>query len=216
MQGLETQIGQLAKLISERPQSSLPNNTESNLREQLNVITTQDEEGLVELEPELRQGTVETRSKNTPEPCSSNKKGPIYEERRLQVEELDECCHGRATWPWASLSKQHGRATRLCLEIVVETENLARACDTPVPTTVLKTDKTTRACAYTHGCGRSKRIIKSSKAHYYLGTATPLEKVLHDCHVLPDHHDNLFIGHCGCGTEPLPPPEYPPPPSSLP
>ncbi|PPS08812.1 hypothetical protein GOBAR_AA11831 [Gossypium barbadense] len=30
------------------------------------------------------------RSKNTPEPCSSNEKGPIYEERRLQVEELDE------------------------------------------------------------------------------------------------------------------------------
>ncbi|PPS16129.1 hypothetical protein GOBAR_AA04451 [Gossypium barbadense] len=27
----------------------------------------------------------EARSKNTPEPCSSNEKGPIYEERRLQV-----------------------------------------------------------------------------------------------------------------------------------
>ncbi|PPR96176.1 hypothetical protein GOBAR_AA24493 [Gossypium barbadense] len=40
---------------------------------------------------------------------------------------------------------------------------------------------------------------------------TPLEKVLHNCHVLPDHHDNLFVGHCGCGTQPLPPPEYPPP-----
>ncbi|PPS16582.1 hypothetical protein GOBAR_AA03994 [Gossypium barbadense] len=105
IQGLETQIGQLSKLISERPQGSLPSNTESNPREQLNAITIQDEEGFVEPEPEPRQGimvskskgevdhseqTPETRSKNTPEPCSSNDKGPIYEERRLQVEELDE------------------------------------------------------------------------------------------------------------------------------
>ncbi|PPR86682.1 hypothetical protein GOBAR_AA34010 [Gossypium barbadense] len=29
-------------------------------------------------------------SKNTYEPCSNNNKEPIYEERRLQVEELDE------------------------------------------------------------------------------------------------------------------------------
>ncbi|PPR95141.1 hypothetical protein GOBAR_AA25528 [Gossypium barbadense] len=28
--------------------------------------------------------------KNTYEPCSNNNKGPIYEERRLQIEELDE------------------------------------------------------------------------------------------------------------------------------
>ncbi|PPS16140.1 hypothetical protein GOBAR_AA04426 [Gossypium barbadense] len=39
----------------------------------------------------IRFGSVnETRSKNTPKSCSSNDKGPIYEERRLQVEELDE------------------------------------------------------------------------------------------------------------------------------
>ncbi|PPR87937.1 hypothetical protein GOBAR_AA32753 [Gossypium barbadense] len=33
---------------------------------------------------------VETRSKNTLESCSNNNKGPIYEEQRLQIEELDE------------------------------------------------------------------------------------------------------------------------------
>ncbi|PPS13653.1 hypothetical protein GOBAR_AA06924 [Gossypium barbadense] len=33
---------------------------------------------------------LETRSKSTHELCSSNNKGPIYEERRLRVEELDE------------------------------------------------------------------------------------------------------------------------------
>ncbi|KAK5775845.1 hypothetical protein PVK06_043796 [Gossypium arboreum] len=32
----------------------------------------------------------ETGSENTHEPCLSNDKGPIYEERRLQIEELDE------------------------------------------------------------------------------------------------------------------------------
>ncbi|PPS18563.1 hypothetical protein GOBAR_AA02011 [Gossypium barbadense] len=47
IQGLETQIEQLAKLISERPQGSLPSNTKSNPREQLNAIAIQDEEGLV-------------------------------------------------------------------------------------------------------------------------------------------------------------------------
>ncbi|PPR87377.1 hypothetical protein GOBAR_AA33315 [Gossypium barbadense] len=90
IQGLKTQIGQLAKLISKRPQGSLLSNTNSSPREQLNAITIQNEEGLVKPEPKSRQGIGETRSENTPEPCSSNDKGPIYEERMLQVEELEE------------------------------------------------------------------------------------------------------------------------------
>ncbi|PPS00024.1 hypothetical protein GOBAR_AA20644 [Gossypium barbadense] len=32
----------------------------------------------------------EISSKNLHEPCSSNNKGPLYEERRLQIEKLDE------------------------------------------------------------------------------------------------------------------------------
>ncbi|KAG8493104.1 hypothetical protein CXB51_010649 [Gossypium anomalum] len=59
IQGLETQIGQLSKLISERPQGSLPSNTESNVREQLNAIDAQ--EGCVETEPEPRQENVESK-----------------------------------------------------------------------------------------------------------------------------------------------------------
>ncbi|PPR95597.1 hypothetical protein GOBAR_AA25072 [Gossypium barbadense] len=59
-------------------------------REQLNVITIQDKEGLVEPEPEPRQRIVETRLKSIHESHLSNNKGPIYEERRLQIEELDE------------------------------------------------------------------------------------------------------------------------------
>ncbi|PPS13867.1 hypothetical protein GOBAR_AA06710 [Gossypium barbadense] len=78
IQGLETQIGQLAKLISKRPLGSLPSNTEPNPMEKINAITIQDEEGL------------ETGSKNIYEPCSSNIKGPIYKEWRLQIKELDE------------------------------------------------------------------------------------------------------------------------------
>ncbi|PPS09303.1 hypothetical protein GOBAR_AA11339 [Gossypium barbadense] len=61
IQGLETQIGQLSKLIFERPQGSLPSNTEPNPREQLNAINVQDEEGFVEPKPELRQETVVSR-----------------------------------------------------------------------------------------------------------------------------------------------------------
>ncbi|PPR90146.1 hypothetical protein GOBAR_AA30538 [Gossypium barbadense] len=58
--------------------------------EQINAITIQDEEGLVAPKPKQRQETVETISKNAYEPCSNNNKGPIYKERRLQIEELDE------------------------------------------------------------------------------------------------------------------------------
>ncbi|PPR90598.1 hypothetical protein GOBAR_AA30086 [Gossypium barbadense] len=62
IQGFETQIGELAKLISERPQGSLPRNIESNPREQLNAIAIQDEEGLVakpKLEPVVSEGKNE-------------------------------------------------------------------------------------------------------------------------------------------------------------
>ncbi|PPS16345.1 hypothetical protein GOBAR_AA04239 [Gossypium barbadense] len=174
VQGIETQIGQLAKLIFERPQGSLPSNTESNPREQVNTTTIQYEERLVAPKLEPRQKTVVSKGKsevdhndqkllskeykpsmpypnatrkdrikeqfgkltlrvgdktiilqgrnssNTSKiegdcinhtsgtdhvvkpsvqkivlksaykPCSSNIKGPIYEERRLQIEELDD------------------------------------------------------------------------------------------------------------------------------
>ncbi|PPS18612.1 hypothetical protein GOBAR_AA01963 [Gossypium barbadense] len=117
IQGLKTQIGQLSKLISERPQGSLPCNNEPNPREQLNAINVQDEEGFVEPEPEPRQETMVSKGqeiegdclnhstktnnmvqptlqemslKEVHEPFSSNSRGPIHEERRLQIEELDE------------------------------------------------------------------------------------------------------------------------------
>ncbi|PPS14291.1 hypothetical protein GOBAR_AA06291 [Gossypium barbadense] len=116
IQGLETQIGQLSKLISARPQGSLPSNTEPNPREHLNAISTQDKEGFIAPEPELMQETVVSKGKsesiegNSPrqstktdnmtlqklsfkevhEPCSRNDRGHIHEERRLRIEELDE------------------------------------------------------------------------------------------------------------------------------
>ncbi|PPS04258.1 hypothetical protein GOBAR_AA16406 [Gossypium barbadense] len=90
IQGLETQIGQLSKLISERPQGSLPSNTEPNPREQLNAINVQDEEGFVELEPEPRQETVEMSLKEAHESFSSSSRGPVHGDRGLQIEDLDE------------------------------------------------------------------------------------------------------------------------------
>ena len=58
IQGRENQIGQFAQLSLERPQGSLPSNTETNPREQLHAITVWDKEGLVESEPEPRQESV--------------------------------------------------------------------------------------------------------------------------------------------------------------
>ncbi|PPR88080.1 hypothetical protein GOBAR_AA32610 [Gossypium barbadense] len=84
IQGLKTQIGQLAKLISERPQGSLPSNTESNPMGQLNAIVIEEEEGLI---AKPMPETMETVTKNAYEPCLNNNKGRIYEERRLQIEE---------------------------------------------------------------------------------------------------------------------------------
>ncbi|PPS17730.1 hypothetical protein GOBAR_AA02829 [Gossypium barbadense] len=97
IQGLETQIGQLSKLISKRPQGSLPSNTEPNPREQISVINIQNDEGVVEPKPELRQETVVNKErdeklsfKEVYEPCSRNNREHINEERRLRIEELDE------------------------------------------------------------------------------------------------------------------------------
>ncbi|PPS18691.1 hypothetical protein GOBAR_AA01885 [Gossypium barbadense] len=105
IQGLKTQIGQLSKLIFERPQGSLLSNTEPNPREQLNAINVQDEEGFVEPEPkpwketEISKGKGEVDHneqkpemslKEVHEPFSRNSRGPIHEEPKPQIEELDE------------------------------------------------------------------------------------------------------------------------------
>ncbi|PPR91571.1 hypothetical protein GOBAR_AA29115 [Gossypium barbadense] len=113
IQGLEAQIGQLAKLIFERPQDSLPGNTVSNPREQLNAIAIQDEEGLVaKPRPKLtmqnavkflkvllankrnldERSHVEMNMEIGPKNIHklSNNKEPIHEERRLQIGELEE------------------------------------------------------------------------------------------------------------------------------
>ncbi|PPR89336.1 hypothetical protein GOBAR_AA31350 [Gossypium barbadense] len=89
IQGLETQIGLLSKLISERPQGSLPSNTEPNPREHLNTISTQDKEGFNAPEPELMQETVVSKGKSE-DTLMKNDRGHTHEERRLRIEELDE------------------------------------------------------------------------------------------------------------------------------
>ncbi|PPS04338.1 hypothetical protein GOBAR_AA16322 [Gossypium barbadense] len=97
IQGFETRIGQHSKLISGRPQGSLPSNTELNLREQLDIINIQDDEGVVEPEPKPRQETVVSKGqgekmslKEAHESFSRTSRGPVHEDRRLQIEELNE------------------------------------------------------------------------------------------------------------------------------
>ncbi|PPS18521.1 hypothetical protein GOBAR_AA02049 [Gossypium barbadense] len=86
-------------MILERPQDSLPRNTETNPREQFHAITIRDEEGLTESGFKPRQETVvsngkveETPRKNVIELQKSlhDKNRTNYEERRLQIDELDE------------------------------------------------------------------------------------------------------------------------------
>ncbi|PPR95343.1 hypothetical protein GOBAR_AA25329 [Gossypium barbadense] len=265
-----------------------------------------DEEGLVTPEPEPRQEIVVSKgkgevdhndqkqckkqgSKSTHDPCSSNDQGPIYEERRLRVEELDEWqrhkprTHDKpkprhdelnispnqlkvgdkvlldaadpriatsepngeipltvlSIFPYGTVEvihakfdgKAHGRALG-CVHTTggntamrygrMETEQkcfpktgfdmLPWPCDMAVG----KPGKL--IWAYT---ARARRLWSSPSKHHgraptYTGRAPKLEKVLHDYHVLPDHHINPFVGHGGCGTQRLPPPEYPPPILSLP
>ncbi|PPR93057.1 hypothetical protein GOBAR_AA27614 [Gossypium barbadense] len=107
IQGLKTQIGQLSKLISERPQGSLPSNTEPNSREHLNVISTQNKEGFVAPEPELHQENAMNKGREEVnnddhklEPSQTKttetvryyheKNKDVHEELRLRIEELDE------------------------------------------------------------------------------------------------------------------------------
>ncbi|PPS14783.1 hypothetical protein GOBAR_AA05794 [Gossypium barbadense] len=107
IQGLETQIGQLSKLISKRPKGSLPSNTEPNPREHLNAISTQNKEGFIAPESELQQDDVMNKGRegvnnDNPKQEPSRTKTietvlyyheenkDIHEERRLQIEELDE------------------------------------------------------------------------------------------------------------------------------
>ncbi|PPR94415.1 hypothetical protein GOBAR_AA26254 [Gossypium barbadense] len=105
IQSLETQIGQLAKLISERPQGTLPSITETNPREQLHAIAVQDNEKLEE--PESQQDNAINKGREEVSNDDPRQEPPrtkttetvhyyhvenkdVYEERRLQIEELDE------------------------------------------------------------------------------------------------------------------------------
>ncbi|PPR92460.1 hypothetical protein GOBAR_AA28212 [Gossypium barbadense] len=107
IQGLETQIGQLSKLISKRPQGSLPSNTEPNPREHFNAISTQNKEGFIAPKPELQQDNAMNKGREEVNNDDPKQEPPrkktteavhyyqvenkdVHEERRLQIEELDE------------------------------------------------------------------------------------------------------------------------------
>ncbi|PPR95363.1 hypothetical protein GOBAR_AA25309 [Gossypium barbadense] len=81
-QGLETQIGQLSKLIFERPQGSLRSNTKPNPREKLNAINIQDDEGVVEPELEPRHETVVSKGQSE---VDYNKNKPVVVEYKPRV-----------------------------------------------------------------------------------------------------------------------------------
>ncbi|PPS08658.1 hypothetical protein GOBAR_AA11990 [Gossypium barbadense] len=151
---------------------SLPSNTESNPREQLNAITIQDEEGLVEPEPKPRQGIVVSKGKGE---VDHNEQKPVSKEYKPRVSYLNATRKDRTDEQFETRSKStHEPCSRF-----------------PEP----HGQKHRRAVGRAHTTGGNTAEL-----------ATPLEKVIHDYHALPDHHDNLFARHCGCETQPLPPP----------
>ncbi|KAG8474591.1 hypothetical protein CXB51_031240 [Gossypium anomalum] len=90
--GFQPRTSQLAKLISERPQGSLPNSTETNPREQLHGITIQYEEGLVESKPEPRQETVVSQDK-VDESQNKQKLAKSLKELLANKRKLDDSSH---------------------------------------------------------------------------------------------------------------------------
>ncbi|KAA3488422.1 Pol polyprotein [Gossypium australe] len=93
IQRIKNQLGQLAKLISERPQGSLPSNTETNPKEQLQAITAHDSEGLNE--PELRQkkvveeGTIKVRH-DKPKPAITEYQPRVPYPNAMKKDHTDE------------------------------------------------------------------------------------------------------------------------------
>ncbi|PPS00291.1 hypothetical protein GOBAR_AA20372 [Gossypium barbadense] len=177
--------------------NNLPSNTESNPREQLNTITSQDEEGLVTPEPEPRQETeiskgngevdhneqkLEMSLKEVHEPFLSNSRGPIHDERKLQIEELDE---------WQThKSRTHDKP------------NLRQNKLNTFPNQLKVGDKV---------------LLHATDPH--IVTAKPNEEIpLTVLSIFP--FGTVEVSHPKFNTfkdlwtnEPLPPPEYPPPPS---
>ncbi|PPR99000.1 hypothetical protein GOBAR_AA21666 [Gossypium barbadense] len=97
IQGLETQIGQLAKLISERPQDTLPSIIETNPREKLHAITVQDNEKLDEPESQQDNAINKGREEEPPRTKTTEtvhyyhvENKDVHEELKLQIEEQDE------------------------------------------------------------------------------------------------------------------------------
>ncbi|PPR97194.1 hypothetical protein GOBAR_AA23473 [Gossypium barbadense] len=120
IQGLETQVGQLAKLISKRPQeprqgilvSKGKGEMDHNEKKPVSELTLHVGDETISLQARnsssklnieggcmnhdantnhvMQPSLEETHLKSIHEPCSSKNKGTIYEKRRLQVDEQDE------------------------------------------------------------------------------------------------------------------------------
>ncbi|KAA3460477.1 Integrase, catalytic core [Gossypium australe] len=95
IQGIKNQLGQLAKLISERPQGSLPSNTEPNPREQLHAITACDKERLAESESEPKQEPVVSKGKvgvshDKPKPVVTHYKPRVPYSNAIRKDHTDE------------------------------------------------------------------------------------------------------------------------------
>ncbi|PPR99265.1 hypothetical protein GOBAR_AA21404 [Gossypium barbadense] len=164
----------------------------------------------------VKPSVQKTGSKSAHEPCSSDDKGPIYEEQRLRVDELDEWrTHKPRTHDKPKSSHDELNISQKQLnvgdKVLLDTADPRIATSEPngeIPLTVLsifpygtvevihpkfstfKVNNTRLKPYLEETDSRDDEFIKSSK----VGKGSP------HCHVLPDYHDNFFAGHYGCGT----------------
>ncbi|PPS13872.1 hypothetical protein GOBAR_AA06702 [Gossypium barbadense] len=139
IQGLKTQIGQLAKLISERPQDSLPSNTETNPREQLHAITVRDEEGVNRInltsEPNgaipfygikrfpIRYSRGQRAARERPTIVCETRPG------HTSVWDVTRVCGRASTGVGEAKDIEHGRTTRSCKPHGLKTRACPKLCD---------------------------------------------------------------------------------------
>ncbi|XP_052172200.1 uncharacterized protein LOC127788130 [Diospyros lotus] len=96
MQSLETQIGQLAQAISERPQGGLPSNTERNPREHVKAITLRSGKELQSKEKDEERTKEEEsqeleakEAKEEDQELSTEKKGKVFKKLHINIPLLD-------------------------------------------------------------------------------------------------------------------------------
>ena len=98
----------------------MPSNTKPNPREQLNTINTQDDEGVVEPEPEPRQETVVSKGRDE---VGQNTNKPVTVEYKPRVPYPNATMKDRS-------DEQFGKFLKILIKLHINLLKLYRRCQT--------------------------------------------------------------------------------------